>query len=520
MKLKQIIFPAAIAFTMVLGGCSDKFEEYERNPNRAESVSPDLVFRGVVSDMNIDRPWSNITRWNQFDCCNYNYYGDQRYDWTGASLNYTTLKNVVKMEEEAIKRGQPEVNPYSALGKFARAFFYYRMSSLVGDLPMNEALKGLEVTTPKYDAQKDIFLQILDWLEKSNTELTQLIASGDRSLDGDIYFANDLRKWQKVVNTFRLRVLISMSRREGEAGLNLKAQFAELFNNKAKYPMMESMQDNLQYAYSQFNKYPSNPDNLGFDATRYNLSATHLDNLVTINDPRAYIVAEPATKQLNTNGKTPADITAYVGAPAGEDLANMSSKMANAEQAEYSVRSRSRYYNNYVGEPGIIIGYPEMCFNIAEAINRGWLTGDAEEWYKNGIKASWRFYGIPVEMAGSITKIYNNQSYVIPVDFEGVYYKQAAVKYSGNNTDGLKQILIQKYLAFFQNSGWEAYFNWRRTGLPDFSVGTGTGNSGAIPMRFQYPSSERTTNSANWTSALQSQYGGEDNINARMWLVK
>ena len=35
-----------------------------------------------------------------------------------------------------------------------------------------------------------------------------------------------------------------------------------------------------------------------------------------------------------------------------------------------------------------------MCFNIAEGINRGWATGDADSWYQKGIKAMFGFYGI------------------------------------------------------------------------------------------------------------------------------
>jgi len=86
---------------------------------------------------------------------------------------------------------------------------------------------------------------------------------------------------------------------------------------------------------------------------------------------------------------------------------------------------------------------------------------------------------------------------------------------------GLEQIIKQKYVAFFQNSGSEAYFNYRRTGFPAFSLGgPGTGNSGKIPLRFQYPGTERTTNGANLTSALSSQFGGNDDINAAMWVIK
>ncbi|MEO6313430.1 MAG: SusD/RagB family nutrient-binding outer membrane lipoprotein [Chitinophagaceae bacterium] len=517
----KIYIPFAIAILLVVSSCKKKFEDYATNPNLAEQVSPDLVLRGITSDMNADGPWSSISRWNQFDVCNYNYYGDQRYDWTGASLNYLTLNNVIKMEMEATRAGAADANPYSALGKFFRAFFFYRMTCLVGDLPMQTALKGSIEPNPAYDSQKVIFQQIIQWLEDANTDLTKLIAAGNKTMDGDIYLGNDLRKWQKVVNTFRLRVLVSLSKKEGDPDLKLKQQFADIFAGKSTaYPLMESPADNLQYTYTSLNKYPSNPDNLGFDATRYNMAATYLNKLVELKDPRAFVTSEPATKQLSVNKKTPADITAYVGASSGEDLTNMSSRMSSVDTAEYSLRSRARYYSSYSAEPGIIIGYTEMCFNIAEAANRGWITADAEAYYKKGIQSSLVFYGIPVDAAGTITKTYKGVSYPIGFDFANGYYPQVAVKYKGNNVAGLEQVLTQKYLAFFQNSGWEAYFNYRRTNVPVFFTGTGTGNSGVIPKRFQYPSSERTTNANNLSTAVKSQYGGSDDINAQMWLIK
>ncbi len=518
-RLQFIVFAA-----LLLGACNKKYDEYQQNPNRAENVPPSLAFTSIANDLNQDRPWSLVSRWNQFDVCNFNYYGDQRYDWTGASWNFITLNNIQQMEKESKALGLPDVNAYTALGKFFKAFFYYRMTNLNGDLPLSEALKSTEATTPKYESQKEIFKQILKWLDEANTDIESLTSkAGDSKIDGDFYFAK-LSNWRKVSNTFRLRVLIGLSKKAGDADLNIKQQFADIISNKTKYPVLESGADNLQYTYNNLNKYPSNPDNLGFDATRYNLAATYLNTLVSLNDPRAFVTAEPATAQIKS-GKSASDITAYNGANSGEDLADMSSKMADATNGAYSVRSRSRYYSSYTAEPGIIIGYTEMCFNIAEAINRGWVTGDAEAWYKKGIKSSMEFYGIPVTAPGSINKIYPFNSpevktYNIPVDFEGTYYQQAAIKYAGNNVNGLNQILVQKYLAFFQNSGWEPYFNYRRTGVPSFQTGTGTGNSGRIPKRFQYPGNEQTVNNANWKTAVQAQFGGTDDINADMWLVK
>lgn len=522
---RSFIYFAVLAAGLVMTGCQKKFEDFEGNPNRPGTVPPNLLLTGLLSDLNADKPWSLVSRWNQFDNCNYNYYGDQRYDWTGAELNYTPLKNIVKMEEEALKVSETDRKGYNALGKFLRAFFFYRMTNLVGDLPMKEALKGFETPQPAYDTQKEIYLQILKWLDEANDELGALAAvfNGDTKIEGDIYFT-DKTSWRRAINAFRLRVLISLSKKEADADLKIKQAFAAVLADPAKYPLLRSNTDNLQYIYGNFNKYPSNPDNLGFDATRYNMSATYLNTLVSLKDPRAYITAEPATKQINQLHKTAADITAYVGAGSGEDLAIMSSKMSNVDTAEYSVRSRSRYYANYTGEPGVQVGYAEMCFNIAEAINRGWVSGSAENWYKNGIKASLSFYTIPVSGPGTVTKIYpatgpGAVTYTIPFDFEGTYYVQASVKYAGDNATGLQQVLTQKYLAFFQNSGWEAYFNWRRTGMPAFNTGTGTGNSGRIPKRFRYPNSETTTNGANLSAALQRQFAGSDDINAAMWLV-
>lgn len=528
--MKTIHIYLLLLCCVIGSSCSKQYDEFSRNPNKPEQVPPGLVLGGLLSDMNRDKPWSNVMRYNQFDCCNYNYYGDQRYDWGGADLgNYYSLINVQRMEAEALRLGGNPVNPYQALGKFFNAYFYYYMTSLVGDLPMEEALKGTGDPSPAYTAQKDILIKVCKWLDTANTSLETLIKNPDRAntsegqvLKNDFYFNNDLVKWQKAVNTFRLRVLIAMSKRADDTELQVQQQFAAILGNPSKYPVMNGLEDNVQYLYNNMNKYPINPDNLGFDATRYNMSATYLNTLVSLKDPRAYITAEPATLELNKNKKTPADITAYVGASSGESLADMSSRMSNVDTAAYSLRSRSRYYAGYAAEPGVIIGYAEMCFNIAEAVNRKWVTGQhAEEWYKKGIRASMTFYGIPVATDGNVLKTYKQERYEIPFSFDKNYYVQDAVKYKGDNAAGLAQILQQKYLAFFQNSGWEAYFNQRRTGVPVFMTGAGTGNNGIIPKRYKYPNAERDANTINWTNALQRQYGSTtDNINSAMWLIK
>ncbi|UFH54667.1 SusD/RagB family nutrient-binding outer membrane lipoprotein [Spirosoma sp. KNUC1025] len=522
MKLHKHILIPLFAVSLFLSSCEKPFDELEQDPNRPTSAPASLVFNGILNDMYGiagGGGWNDAQRYNQFYASNYNYYATNEYSWTSTGLYYTTLKNVLKMEQEAKKAGLADVNAYSALGKFFRAYFFENMTKRVGDIPVTDALQGLDNSTPKYNTQKEVYVQILKWLDDANTDLTTLIAKADNNLTGDIYLGNSLAKWQKVVNSYKLRVLISLSKKEADTELNVKARFADVVNNPTKYPLMTSMDDNLQYIYNNaFNKYPRNPDNFGQNATRENMAATYLGALTSLKDPRTFVVAEPASAKIAAGAK-PTDFAAFVGASSGEDLAIMSS---NANQGIYSFQNRKRYYSTYTAEPYIIVGYPEQLFTIAEGINRGWAAGKAEDYYKQGIQASWAFYGLK-DGANTVYfsadggyKVFN--TYTVNVSFAD-YYGQAAVKYADGAT-GLTQILTQKYLAFFQQSGMEPFYNQRRTGVPTFLVGPGTANSQRIPLRWQYPATERSYNTANNSAAVTSQYGGTDDINAAMWILK
>ena len=118
--------------------------------------------------------------------------------------------------------------------------------------------------------------------------------------------------------------------------------------------------------------------------------------------------------------------------------------------------------------------------------------------------------------------------FISPVNYDArtinfnytTYYAQPTVKYDGNTALGLKQILQQKYIALFRQSGLESYYQFRRTGVPTFTTGSGTGNSGRIALRFKYPSSEISANTTNYNAALTSQFGGNDDINGTMWILK
>jgi hypothetical protein len=398
------------------------------------------------------------------------------------------------------------------------------MSQKFGDLPGTEALKGIEKIAPVYDSQHDIYMQILKWLDDANADLTTIIATPVVPLSGDIYLNNDLLAWQKVVNAFTLRVLVSLSKKSADASLNIQSKFAAIVNNPVKYPVMTGLADNLQYAFnSQFNNYPKNPGNIGFNISRENVSSVFLNLTTSLNDPRTFVTSTPAPSQLTTFTPPGAyvfsDQAAYVGADPGEDMSTLGT---NAQNGNYSFVNGLRYYTTYDGssaEPAIIIGYPEMCFNIAEGINHGWAAGSAATWYTGGITAAMAQLGVTDGTKITVADYHLTPYGQVTVDMPA-YLAQPTVLYQGDNATGLNQIWTQKYLSFWQNSNWEAYFNQRRTGVPVFSTGAGTGNGKLIPQRWQYPYAEATANATNYADAVKRQFSGNDNLNGKLWIVQ
>ncbi len=528
MKLFKFPIVTLALITVIVSSCSKKLKDYSQNKNLPLQVPPALILKSILNDMYVS-PGGDEDKADQFIVSNYTYYGQNQYNTGSAGLNYGTLRNVVAMEAEARRLAGNDNNPYHALGLFFRAFFYVKMTMKVGDLPLTDALQGLDNPAPKYNTQKEIFKQSLLWLDSANTLLSGFLANGFLEFSGDFYYQERLNnpvsgsngrdalaEWQKVVNSYKLRVLIELSHHADDPDLNVKQQFNSIVSNPVLYPVFTSNDDNLEYIYNnQYNYYPDNPNNYGNNAGRLNLAATLETTLGQLHDIRAMIFGEPARGL----GYADTDYRSFVGGASGEDVSSLATESGAGKISQYNYH---HFYSTYTAEPTLILSYAEVCYSIAEAINRGWTSGDAESWYVKGTKAMFNFYGI---VDGNNEIVFRNTTgtgdvvYTVPFSFTD-YFNQPLVKYKGNNNDGLVQILVEKYLAYARNSGLEAYYQWRRTGVPSFNVGPGTGNGGKIPLRYQYPSNEITTNGDNLKAALQNQYGGNDDIDAKMWLIQ
>ena len=534
------IYIAAFMIALAAISCNKKLETYQVDPNDPTSVPPQLILGTVLSDISGNGSqgslggilsWGEVAQWDQYHCQNYDYYGNNIYSWTSGSYDpYLVMKNVNQMDKEVTSRGGSAVNPYEAVGRFIKAYYYYHLTSMFGDVPEADALETPVNKTPTYTPQEQVFAYVLNQLDSANTDLTTLIAANDNSLNStqDFYYGGDLTKWQKAVNSFKLRVLISLSDQAADATLNVPTQFATIVNNPTQYPIFTSQADDLEYSFNPggtatYDTYPFNPSNFGSIAARFNMSYTYVNALTTINDPRVFVTCEPAWA-LVTDLTNPAQFQYFVGASSGLALGTM---YANASANDYSFINRNRYYSNFTGEPDVLVGFKEQCFNIAEGITRGWATGNAESYYKTGIGASFAFYGLDTTQT-SFTAYFlppgaNSVTQVAPYPFSfnfQTWYAQPSVQLSSTPATAINEIVLQKYIALFENSGYEGYFNYRRVGVPVFQGGSGIGNNGIIPLRWAYPTSEQTQNAVNWQAALTNQGFTADDLNQTMWLLK
>ncbi|MDX1638732.1 MAG: SusD/RagB family nutrient-binding outer membrane lipoprotein [Balneolaceae bacterium] len=421
----------------------------------------------------------------------------QYYKWGRGSFGeYDELRNVTKMIEEAQRTEKPA---YEALGKFFRAHYFYKLTLRFGDIPYSQALKGEtgEVYAPEYDSQKQVFLGILQELEEANSLLQD-----DDIIEGDIIYGGNAALWKKLINSFRLKVLMTLSKRESDADLDIANRFADIVANE---PIMESNADNGQLEFfdqigSQYGEFNDSDYGSGLY-----VDSTFIQKLQDRQDPRLFIYADQ-TKNAKEQGLSVDNFSAYEGGKPIGQYGKNDDKAAAGNISKVDLR----YTTDPTNEPHLLLGYSELQFILAEARVRGWIsTGSAQTYYENGVKANFAFYNMHAE---------EYASYVDEQSAE-TYLRGSLVDFSNATTSDqqIERIVTQKYLMMFLQCGWTPYFEHLRTGYPAFMEP----ESGGPPTRWIYPQSEYQNNNANVSEAIARQFGeGNDIIRATPWWLE
>ncbi|HZL12235.1 MAG TPA: SusD/RagB family nutrient-binding outer membrane lipoprotein [Prolixibacteraceae bacterium] len=504
MKNKYIGIFVILIFSL-LSSCNN-FDEMNTNPDTTTNVSASMLCTNVVLNIAQFQGKDAKAMISDNALCKYVGYANEgqmgtQYNTVGSAGFdiMTTLPNIEKMVLYAT--GSQNENSYKGVAKFARAFLFYRLTMQLGDIPYSEAGMGEEGNFRiKYDTQEAVFKGILDELKEAD----QFFANGTTFTGDPTPYNGNPAKWRSATNALALKVLMSLSKKEGVASLNVKTRFAEIV---AANNIMGSTSDYFGLVYNSVNKQPIYSTNDLFTGKTI-ISSLLLDNLKNLNDRRLYYFAEPVA----STGKPQTDPDAYVGVDVAMDYSQMN---ADHSAQKYSLINL-RFQKEEVNEPRMLITYAEQQLILAEARILGWMTsGTAKDYYETGVKSALvSTMAIKSDYAHGMTI---NQAYI-----DGYFTGEAAFKTTSG--DQLKQIWMQRYILNFFQDATSSYFEYRRTTYPVFPINPATSlnenNVNAIPMRWLYPGSETNYNRENLIEALNRQYDGYDEINKLMWLLK
>jgi hypothetical protein len=505
-NIKRTALLVAAMFSVT--ACDQGFEETNTNPNVPTIVTPDLLLASVIKTTlndQVSEAWSigNIvvqhTAKIQFVNEDRYLWGERNNIWNTVYGNMRNVQNIIDFAEKS----EPVQNNYLGVALIMKSWMFSLATDAYGDIPYTDATKGKTegIYLTRYDPQETIYDGILADLERAN----EILGTSAETLGGDLIYSGGsgaILKWRKLANSLRLRYLLRISDKR-----DVKAQMQTILDDPDANPIFTGNEDNavLVYQASAPNQWPLYTSRVGsFDEFR--LSKTLGDVLAGLDDPRLKVFARPTEKSVADGSP------AIAGIPNGLEDTQALSYNGGPQNVSRVGLSFACLVCNDAGQPapvanvarGLLMTYAELQFILAEAREKDLITsGTAEAYYTAGITANVAYYAniVPAEYGIDLT---------LPAD----YFTQTGVAYTGTQSEKLTMIGTQKWIALFFN-GLEAWYDWRRTGIPALTPGASNLNDDKIPVRYIYPLSEQSLNGANRSDALARQ--GADNINTRVW---
>jgi len=469
--MKKIIYHILILFSICfITNCDSNFEEINSNPNTPTIVSSNSLLAGVIRNTATvlqDPLYADeyVSRWIQHlgkttSNTNELYIPLQNpINNTWFHLYSEVAKNADIMQKLALEEGNDNIQGI-ALTLKANAF--HILTDTYGDIPFTQALKADEgITTPIYDDSKSIIYPgILSMLDEA---IGLLNGNGEIESNQDLLYTGDYTLWRKFASSLKFKVLM----RAASGGYNAAPELQELVNNGH---LFSSNNEDAKLTFLSVDPN-TNPFSKIF-RTQWSLGEELVNYMNNTLDPRLSAYAQEAGGEDSGNG--------YIGKPAG---------IKNISESIYGDSSNVSLIGNlYLEEeqPSYFLTYAHLSLLMAEAVEKGYISGNAEDLFYSGIEAS----------------ADNNGVTGLP-----------SIDYS-NSVSKIEEIQKQIWVATFMQ-GFEAWAEWRRTGIPKLPIAIDAVLD-EIPTRYTYPSTQQSLNRINYLSAVE-KLGGNDDLTTPLW---
>lgn len=518
---KFSIYLLLLALITGVTGCTE-WLDVNQNPNDLTQSTKDLVLTGAQKTFGerhhmgssagygaLYSAWIGYTAhsggwsgWNNVKSYNMTS-SDYNADFNNAYRN--ELKSLKYVEEKAVEEAN---GAYIAVAKILQTAAYQRLVDIYGDIPYSEAVQGFEQNvTPVYDDAQAIYD---DFVSKLDTAILLLNEAEELGLhidqDADIMMHGDIEEWIQYANTLKLRVLIRQSEvRDGYIKSNLSFDEAGFITDHvtSNPGYLENTDGKMNPLYAGYGK------NYKGDLTganqQYGLNIFLSELYKSANDPRLQLAWEPGVEtgdyshalQLGQNGD-PLD-----------------------HWGEGSVRMGPGIYGTST-DGMMVMSMMEANFLIAEALARGYdlssagVSGTAKEYWTAGIEASIEYYG--------------DRKDVDTDDLITEYFEGLGGDHAWDDSNPVRSIIYQKYLAGVGVYPYEAWADYRRTGYPEAGDPNVIESSmisyyfnivrPQVPVRMLYPQRETDINEENVTAAINKTgvgYGSEFIMDAKIF---
>jgi len=468
----SVIFLVGICL-LAFNGCKD-ITELNTDPNNPTAVPAENLLTQAQYELsermwgrNYNGEWTMLLaqQWSQNE-----YAEDSRYVVDGNSFDGVWVDFYANVLQELQTAGVL-VSDNAGLTAGVKAnqlaiinilevYTYHLLVDGFGDIPYSQALNA-EYPNPGYDNQQTVYTGLVETLKGALAS----IDTGSASFNsGDVIYGGDIASWKAFGNSLLLRIAMRMSNVDQATATAVIGGISGDF-----------IGGNYQNALFRFDENPDIANPLYVDNTIGNrddfcVSDVLVNALQDRNDPR--ISAYAAVTNAGT----------YVGMPYGLTDAEAFSLKPTTSRPSDGVRSATA--------PAILMDYAEVQFLLAEAYERGILSGDAAAAYDAGVTASMEYWGFS-DLSGAIT------DYIAANPYDSGDWKAV--------------LGMQKWLAFYTN-GPQAWAEWRRLGEPQLQVPAAAANP-VIPVRLPYPISEQTRNG----NALNAVTDDPNDLSTRLW---
>jgi len=484
-----------LAATTLMVGCSeDAMDSVNKNTNEpltadAKFMVADLATATAVSVAGGDfNTYAAVAIEHEGGVFNQLYNAERRTgEWTASSTfnnawnaTYANLNSALKVVEKTEDDAEGSDAGNAGIRGIAKVYVVYNtaiLTDLFGDIPYTEAFKGSDLMTPKIDKQEDIYKSIMETLDEA---IADLKSTSDAGLGRyDFIYGGKTANWLKFAYGLKARLLLHTIFRASDKNA-VYQQIVECCNNSFESP-------DEQAAYNTYDANNWNPTfDLQYSRDYFGVSESMCKKLIERNDPRiSRILFLPYDAHIT---------------PESEDFNPVPN--GTPEQAQwyynYDCYSLAQTASTY------LLSYHEVQFIKAEALARLGQEDAAKTCVRNALVAA--FANTEASLKSALDNADNTGFWfddesgdintpLTEGDAEN-YFNNTIAPLTG--TDLLKEIMVQKYIAFYGANGesTEAYNDIRRLKAmgENFIELANPNNATRFPLRYGYGNSDTTAN--------------------------